>query len=167
MCSAHVINNLLALCHFLYLKIRENQLLSASNAGVQCDMEYYMENGHFSRVSLPSAVLWGACSIRHSLDACSSGSCVGDKVQQHMCFCLEVAIFNWWMDSQSPLLAVVPLLLFLTGSCSVMDTEISMRQMERQQKAFRFNKIKVFALARLSVLSSVLTLFLGSGRMLF
>lgn len=60
-----------------------------------------------------------------------------------------------------------PITAFLTGSCSVMDTEISMRQMERQQKAFRFNKIKVFALARLSVLSSVLTLFLGSGRMLF
>lgn len=109
----HVINNHLAFCYFLYLNIRENQLVSASSAGVQCDMGYYMENGHFSRVSLPSALSWGAFSVLHSLDVCSSGSCVGDKVQQHMsCFCLEVAIFNWWMNSQSPLLAVVLLLFF-------------------------------------------------------
>lgn len=151
MCFAHVINNCLAFCHFLYLKIRENQLISTSSAGVQCDMEFYMENGHFSRVSLPSAVLWGAFSILHSLDACSSGSCVGDKVQQHMlCFCLEVVYLiggwtvrvHYWQQSCY--------CFFSTRNCSVMGTEISVRQMERQQKAFRFNKVKVFALARLS-----------------
>lgn len=49
----------------------------------------------------------------------------------------------------------------------MMGTETPDRHMERQQKAFTFNKMKVFALAfTISVLSSVLPLSLGSGRML-
>lgn len=35
-----VINSPLAFCSFLYLKIRENQLLNTSSASVQCFMEY-------------------------------------------------------------------------------------------------------------------------------
>lgn len=71
------------------------------------------------------------------------------------------------MDEQSEsTIGSSPVIVFLTKNCSVMGTEVPMRQTERQQKAFRFNKTKVFALARLSVLFSVLTLSLGSGRML-
>lgn len=48
-----------------------------------------------------------------------------------------------------------------------MGAETPARQMERQQKAFRFNKMKAFALAfTIYILSSVLSLSLGSGRML-
>lgn len=36
-----------------------------------------------------------------------------------------------------------PVIVFLTRNCSVMGIEIPMRQMERQQKAFSFNKIEV------------------------
>lgn len=70
------------------------------------------------------------------------------------------------MNSQESTIGSSPIIVFLTRNCSVMGIEIPMRQMERQQKAFRFNKIKVFALSRLSVLFSVLTLSLGRGRML-
>lgn len=46
----HVITNPLTFCHFLYLKIRESQLVSTSSARVQCDMGCSMEKGHFSSV---------------------------------------------------------------------------------------------------------------------
>lgn len=49
----------------------------------------------------------------------------------------------------------------------MMGTETPAMQMERQQKAVGFNRMKVSALAfTISILSSVLTLSLGSGRML-
>lgn len=49
------------------------------------------------------------------------------------------------MDEQSEsTIGSSPVTVFLTTNCSVMGTEIPMRQMEKQQKAFRFNKIKFF-----------------------
>lgn len=44
----HVIINCLAFYHFLYLKREPAD--HTSSAGVQCDMGFYLENGHFSSV---------------------------------------------------------------------------------------------------------------------
>lgn len=136
----HVIRNHLAFCHFLYLKIRESQLISPSVHvySVTCGVIWKMG---ILAVSLPSAVLWGGFSILLSLDVCSSGSCVRDKVQQHMlCSAWKwLCLIGGWAEST---IGSSPVTVFLTRNCSVRDTEIPMEQIERQQKVLDLTKLK-------------------------
>lgn len=109
-------------------------------------------------MSLPSAVLWGGFSILLSLDVCSSGSCVRDRVQQHMlCFCLEVTIFNRWMNIQSSLLAVVLFLFFQLEIVQWWALKFQWGRWKGSRKLLDFTKLKSL-LWQDSVLFSVLTL---------
>lgn len=129
----NLINNPLAFRSFLHLKIRANQLVSTSGASVQCDMDYCMWNGHFSRASRAQRCSLG-CVPYLTLVRCvqQRGLSWGQGTASTRCVSARGwlrLIAGWTVRVHHQPSSCC---CCLAGNCSVMGAETPARQMERQ-----------------------------------